>query len=67
MPCAIEMPLSPKLAAELTGCGLHEIYAAIKAGTLRARRKRGQSSRWWILRSDLEAWAAGGMFGEEQR
>ncbi|MCI9495973.1 MAG: helix-turn-helix domain-containing protein [Adlercreutzia mucosicola] len=67
MQCAVEMPISPKRAAELCGVGVGSIYAAIAEGSLRARHKRGQSSRWWILRSDLEAWAAGGMFGEEQR
>ena len=58
--------LSPKEAAEMCGVGLGSIYAAIAEGSLKARHKRGQSSRWWILRSDLEAWASGGMFEEEQ-
>lgn len=65
MPC-VEMPISPKEAAEICGVGLGSIYAAIAEGSLKARHKRGQSSRWWILRSDLEAWASGGMFEEEQ-
>lgn len=50
----------------MCGVGLGSIYAAIAEGSLKARHKRGQSSRWWILRSDLEAWASGGMFEEEQ-
>lgn len=65
MPC-VEMPISPKEAAEMCGVCLGSIYAAIAEGSLKARHKRGQSSRWWILRSDLEAWASGGMFEEEQ-
>ena len=65
MPC-VEMPISPQEAAELCGVGLGSIYDAIAKGSLKARHKRGQSSRWWFLRSDLEAWAAGGMLEEER-
>lgn len=65
MPC-VEMPISPKEAAEMCGVGLGSIYAAIAEGRSRRATSGGQSSRWWILRSDLEAWASGGMFEEEQ-
>lgn len=44
MPC-VEMPISPKEAAEMCGVGLGSIYAAIAEGSLKARHKRGQSSR----------------------
>lgn len=66
MPCdVIEMPLSPKRAAEMCGVGVSSIYEAVRVGSLRARHKRGQTHKLWILRSDLEAWAAGGMLEED--
>ncbi len=63
---AIAMPLSPAQAAELCGVSVGVIYGAIGSGALRARHKRGQTQRWFITREDLEAWASGGMFEEEE-
>lgn len=62
---AIAMPLSPAQAAEMCGVGVSVIYRAIGDGSLPARHRRGQTSRWFILREDLEAWAAGGMLEKE--
>ncbi|MVU83463.1 helix-turn-helix domain-containing protein [Nocardia sp. ET3-3] len=51
--------MTPAKAAEIAGCHLNSIYAALLSGELKGYQRRAPRGRWRIFPEDLTRWIRG--------